>query len=79
MTTATIQLSKKLYNRATRASKSFNQPVESLLKQVLKHYLPEYIEDLKDERKADKILERVRKGGRTYSMEEVERECGLED
>lgn len=80
MTTATIQLPKRLYNKAARASKHFQQPVESILKQALKYYLSEFIADLKDERNAQKTLARVKAGKEpVYTMKEVKRMHGLED
>ena len=71
-----VQLSPDVEKRLTILSESTGKPKDFYIREAIQ----EYLDDLEDIYLAEKRLEDLHKGlSRTYSLEEVERELGLEN
>ncbi len=73
---AAIQLPEDVFERLkSLADASGQSPTDFISEAVLEH-----IEDLEDARRAEEIMKKIESGEhRTYTLEEVERELGLDD
>ena len=73
---ATTQLTEDVFERLkSLADASGKSPSDFISEAVIEH-----IEDLEDAERAEEILKKVQAGAmKTYSLDEVSRELGLED
>lgn len=76
MSAMTIRFEEELYNRLQLAAKNLNASKSYIAKQALRAYLSELEEDLQD---YDEGIASLKDAGPVYSLEEIKRECGLED
>jgi RHH-type rel operon transcriptional repressor/antitoxin RelB len=71
-----IQIPQEIFERLQSAATELGESPGDLILAAIEGYL----EDREDIRRAEEVLEDVRSGKmRTYTLEEVERELGLDD
>ena len=76
MTKHTLQLPDDLYALLTSMASEAGQTPDEMILAAIK----EHLEDIEDVRAADRVLEaRARGESKTYSLDEVSRQLGLED
>ena len=76
MSAMTIRFEEELYNRLQSAAKNLHASKSYVAKQAIRAYLNELEEDMQDYNDA---LESLKDSGTIYSLEQIKRECGLED
>ena len=79
MSAITIRIPDSLHNDLNIVAKFQDKPKSRVIKRALENYILDILEDIEDITAAEEAIERIEAGGKTYSWEEVQRECGLLD
>ena len=79
MSAITIRIPDSLHNDLNVVAKFQDKPKSRVIKRALENYILDILEDIDDIKAADEAIARIEAGGKTYSWEEVQRECGLLD
>jgi predicted transcriptional regulator len=77
MSTITARIPDELNNALTEVAKQTERSRSYIILKAIQNYVLELQEDIEDIRDADEAIARIEAGGKIYSWEEVQRECGL--
>ena len=77
MSTITARIPDELNNALTEVAKHTERSRSYIILKAIQNYVLELQEDIEDIRDADEAIARIEAGGKIYSWEEVQRECGL--
>lgn len=79
MSTITARIPDDLNAALTEVAKLTERSKNHIIYKAIQNYVCELQEDIEDIKAADEAIARIEAGGKTYSWEEVQRECGLLD
>jgi predicted DNA-binding protein len=79
MSAITVRIPDSLERDLNVVAKYQDRPKSRIIKQAMQNYILDIMEDIEDIRDAEEAIARIEAGGKTYSWEEVQRDCGLLD
>jgi predicted DNA-binding protein len=79
MSAITVRIPDSLEHDLNVVAKYQDRPKSRIIKQAMQNYILDVMEDIEDIRDAEEAIARIEAGGKTYSWEEVQRDCGLLD